>query len=62
METENFAIQQYQSIFIFWKVKANKNFNEFIRFFQSGLNLQQLWHKFKNSLFHGFLIQIMFQI
>jgi hypothetical protein len=31
METSNFAIQLYQSKFLFWKVKANKNFKEFIR-------------------------------
>jgi hypothetical protein len=40
METVDFAIQLCQSKFTFWKVKANKNFREFIRFFQIGLYLQ----------------------
>jgi hypothetical protein len=35
MLTTNFSIQLYQSKFILWKVKENKNFREFIRFFQS---------------------------
>jgi hypothetical protein len=39
METAIFSIQLYQFKFIFWKVKGNKKFREFIRFFQSGLNL-----------------------
>jgi hypothetical protein len=40
METANFAIQPYPSKFILWKAKANKNFREIIRFFQTCLNLQ----------------------
>jgi hypothetical protein len=40
METSIFAIQPYQNKFTFSKVKANKNFREFIRFFWIGLNLQ----------------------
>jgi hypothetical protein len=33
METANFSIQLCQSKFTFWKVKTDKNFREFIRFF-----------------------------
>jgi hypothetical protein len=40
MEIANFAIQLCQYKFIFWMIKANKNFSEFIRFFQSGLSIQ----------------------
>jgi hypothetical protein len=38
METSNLSIQPYQSKFIFLKVKANKNFRKFIRFFQTCLD------------------------
>jgi hypothetical protein len=47
METSDFAIQLCQSKFIFWKVKANKIFRKFIRFFQTGLDPQKIWSKFK---------------
>jgi hypothetical protein len=40
METVDFTIQPCQYNFTFWQVKANKNFGEFPRFFQTGLNLQ----------------------
>jgi hypothetical protein len=40
METADFAIQPCQSKFTFWEAKANKNFGEFPRFFQTVLNLQ----------------------
>jgi hypothetical protein len=33
METANFTIQPCQSQFLFWKVKVNKNFKEFTKFF-----------------------------
>jgi hypothetical protein len=35
METAKFLIQLCQSKFIFQKVKANRNFREFTRFFQT---------------------------
>jgi hypothetical protein len=38
METSNLSIQPYQSKFILLKVKANKNFRKFIRFFQTCLD------------------------
>jgi hypothetical protein len=50
METSDFAIQPCQSKFSIWKVKANKNFAEFIRFFQISLDSQKNWPKFKSSL------------
>jgi hypothetical protein len=40
METAYFVIQPCRSKFILWKVNANKKFEEFIRFFQTGLNAQ----------------------
>jgi hypothetical protein len=40
METTNFAIQPSESKFTFWKVKENKNFSEFFKNFQTGLNVQ----------------------
>jgi hypothetical protein len=39
METLDFAIQPCQYKFTFWKVRANRNFQEFIRFFQTGCSL-----------------------
>jgi hypothetical protein len=40
METANFTIQLCQSKFTFRKVKASKNFGEFIKFFQIWLDLK----------------------
>jgi hypothetical protein len=55
METANFAIQLYQSKFIFWNVKANKNFREFNRFFpnmfESLINLAQIQKHFASWSF-----------
>jgi hypothetical protein len=49
METSDFAIKPCQSKFTVWKVKGNVNFGEFFRFFQTNLNSQSIWPKFKSS-------------
>jgi hypothetical protein len=40
MGTSDFDIQPCHSKFTIWKAKANRNFGEFVRFFQISLNPQ----------------------
>jgi hypothetical protein len=57
METSNLAIQPYQSKFIFSKVKANKNFGKFIRFFSNKFESPNKFESFsKLVLILGFLL------
>jgi hypothetical protein len=62
MEMSSFAIQPCQSKFTFWNVEANKNFREFVRFFQTGLTTNKFGQNSKIVLLLGILIRIMFRI
>jgi hypothetical protein len=62
METPDFAIQPCQSKFTFWKVKASKNFREFIRVFQTSLNPNKIGPNSKLVFLLGMLTQILFRI
>jgi hypothetical protein len=54
MGTSDFAIQPCQSKFTIWKFKANRNFGEFVRFFQINLSPNKFGSNLKAVLLQGF--------
>jgi hypothetical protein len=60
METLDFAIQPCQSKFTFCKVRANKKFREFIRFFQIDFSSIKFGPNSKAVLLLGILTQFVF--
>jgi hypothetical protein len=62
MGTSDSAIYPSQSKFTIWNVKANRNFGEFVRFFQTSLNPNKFGSNLKEVFLPGFLIQIIFRI
>jgi hypothetical protein len=60
MDTLDFAIQPCKSKFTFWKLRENKNFREFNRFFQTGFSPNKFGPNSKAVSPPGILIQFMF--
>jgi hypothetical protein len=62
METSEFAMQPCHSNFTLWEAKKNRDFGEFIRFYQTNLDPNKFGPNSKVVLLPGFLIQILLRI
>jgi hypothetical protein len=51
---ESYAKKRCQSKFTIWKFKANRNFGEFVRFFQTNLSPNKFGSNLKAVLLQGF--------
>jgi hypothetical protein len=61
MGNSDFSIQPCQSKFTIWKVKVNRNFGEFVRFFRSSLTPNKFRSNLKAVLLSGFLFKLCFE-